>query len=359
MKKLAAAAAVCAAGLVLRLCARLLDGFSDYYAVTMNAFWVNTLGRLSGLFPFSLAEMLIYFLAALFIFRIVCLLVKAAGKKPGVKKHFLDGLFTILLLAAIVFFLFEANEDVYFYRTTFAERYGYGTGSYSTAELEQVCTYLMKEANKSAGSVERDPNGIMKDSAGVGERVRKAMMNLGKTYPELSGWYPEAKGLMASFAMSRTGMAGIYSAYTIEANYNRDMPEYNIAFTMSHELSHLKGVLPENEANFIAYLNCMESSDSDIRYSGVLTGWIYCGNELLKRDRTAWEGIASQMKTDINADLNYNTEFWNSYKGTVQEAAQNFNDSYLKGEGQDEGVLSYDRVVDLIVSYEMQKLPTV
>ena len=155
--------------------------------------------------------------------------------------------------------------------------------------------------------------------------------------------------------MSMTDLAGIYFAFTVEANYNRDMTEYNFPFTMSHELSHVKGVLRENEANFIAYLNCMNAKDADIRYSGALLGWIYCGNELYKRDTERWREIALTLCEEANYDLTENTAFWDRYRGKVADAAQNFNDSYLKAQGQADGKESYNRVVDLIVSYEKSK----
>lgn len=355
MKKVISAGIIAAAGFFLRFAARYLHGFADAYAAILNPFWVNTLGRFSGLLPFSFVEILIYAFLLFMIFLLVRLVIGLFRRKKNLKKKILRFFLSMVLLASIIFFLFEANEDIYFYRTSFASRYDYGTGSYSTEELTAVCRKLAQEANAECTQVERRSDGIMINSDGIGARVSRAMETLGKIYPELRGWYPQAKGLFSSVLMSLTGMSGIYSAYTIEANYDKDMPGYNFAFTMSHELSHLKGVLPENEANFVAYLNCMNSEDADIRYSGALLGWIYCGNELYKRDRTSWKAIAETLDASVNADLNDNNQFWNSYKGKASEAAKNFNDSYLKGEGVEEGALSYDRVVDLIVSYEISK----
>ena len=50
------------------------------------------------------------------------------------------------------------------------------------------------------------------------------------------------------------------------------MPYYNIPHTICHELSHLKGFMREDEANFIGYLACIGSDSPDFRYSGYLTG---------------------------------------------------------------------------------------
>ena len=346
-------AALCIAALALCAGGRLINGFADFYIGHANAFWVNTLGRLSSLFPFSLVEIMIYIL----IISVVCwlfgMMILICGKRKDTCLQVLRrGIITILFLAALVFFLFESNEAIGFYRTPFSVHYGFGSGSYSTEELTDVCEMIAGEVNEYAGSVERNEAGIMICGSDVRERVRNNMMRLGEEYDWLSGWYPMPKPVFISELMSYTNMAGIFSAYTMEANYNADMTQYNLPFSMSHELTHVRGILQENEANFVAYLNCRKSKDADIRYAGMLAGWVYCGNELYKRDRDLWEELYNTLDERAKTDLRANNEFWAQYKGKVSEAAEHFNDSYLKSHGQVEGTLSYDRVVDLIVSAE-------
>ena len=346
-------ALLCAAALTLRIGGRLVSGFADFYIGHTNAFWVNTLGRLSSIVPFSLVEVLIYVLILCAAGWLIGLIILACrGKKADFLKIMKKGLAFALPLAALIFFLFESNEDIGFYRTSFAVHYGYGIGSYSTEELAEVCEMIAGEINKCADSVSRDDDGLMVCDGGVRERVRDEMTQLGKEYDWLSGMYSTPKPVLLSELMSITNMAGIFSAYTMEANYNADMTQYNLPFSMSHELAHVKGILRENEANFIAYLNCRNAEDADIYYAGMMSGWVYCGNELIKRDKKRWEEIYYTLDERARNDLRANNEFWASYKGKVSEAAESFNDSYLKGRGQTEGKLSYDRVVDLIVSYE-------
>ncbi len=359
-KHLFTALLLMAAALFLRAGARYFAGFADSYARTFNRIWVMTLGRASSVFPFSVVEFLICGLIILLFFWIIRLILAWVHRKreSGKEKFMRAGrLFIgrVLVLVTLIFFLFEANEDIYFYCTPFSVREGYGEGDYSTEDLAKCCTWLADEAGRYADLVERDGGGIMVMNADADTRIREAMMDLGTSYGELSGWYPRAKPVFFSRIMSLTNMAGIYSAYTIEANYNRDMTEYNHAFCASHELSHLKGILQENEANFVAYLCCMNSKEPDIHYSGLLSGWIYCGNELYKRDRECWSEIYGTLDDRCIADLSANNAFWASYKGEISDAAESFNDAYLKGRGQEDGTESYDRVVDLIVSYEKKR----
>lgn len=355
MIKRIVAAALAAAALALRLAARGISGFSDSFAGYVNPLMVGTLGRVTSAVHFPVVEILIYVLLADIVVRVITLAAAALKKRPGAGRRWARFAANWAVIVSLIFLLFESGEDVCFYCTPFSEKIGIGRGSYSTEELTQVCRMLAAESNVLAGDVERDADGYMTVSGRAETRVASAMEALGDVYPSLSGYYSRPKGVIFSWLMSVTNMAGIYSAYTSEANYNRDMPDYNKPFTMSHELAHTHGVLPENEANFVAYLNCMHSDEPDIRYAGALTGWIYCGNELYRRDYGAWQEIASGLDTRVNGDLEANTAFWNKYKGKISKKADSFNDSYLKSHGQADGTESYNKVVDLIVSYEMQK----
>ena len=258
-------------------------------------------------------------------------------------------------LLSALFLLFELNEDVYFYRTRFAVRYGLERDSYSTEELSIVCRDLAAEINEYAPLVRRDKDGHMITDKDLPERMRSSMRALGEIYPELSGWYPRPKYIFFSTLLSRGDITGVYSMFTVEANLNRDMPQYNLPFTVGHELSHLKSFESEKEANFLGYLACMSSEDPDVRYSGAMMGWVYCGNELHKRDYDLWKEIYSSICPEAQEDLKHNNEYWDRYKGKVSETVQNMNDSYLKAQGLKEGTLSYDLVTDMIVSYELQK----
>ena len=354
MKMIKTASAFAAGAALLFILSRAGRGAADAYRSVMNPFWVGTLGRVMGWVPCSVAELLIVGAMGLvagwifvFIFRLV--------KKRPLREMVLRAARFLALVAGVMLFLFEAGEGVYFSCTTFAERYGLLRGAYTTEELTAVCLDLAEAVNVTADEVTRDGDGYMAVDEGLKDRVRTAMAALGEDYPELGGFYPRPKGVLIAPAMSYADLAGIYSIFTVEANYNRDMTDYNLPFTMCHELSHLKGVMPENEANFIGFLACIRSGDADIRYSGLLTAWIYCGNELYKRDHDTWTVIYEGLDERVRADLRANSAFWDRYKGPVREASREINDSYLKALGLESGFESYNEVVDLIISWYLQQ----
>ena len=181
------------------------------------------------------------------------------------------------------------------------------------------------------------------------------MQELGEDYRELKGYYPQPKTLIVPAFLSVQSLTGIYSPFTVEANYNSDMTAYNIPFTMCHELSHLKGFMQEQEANFIGYLAALESDDTEFQYSGALLGWIYCTNALQETDYEAYREIRSELCEEAEVDLEANSQFWQKYESPVAEVANEVNDTYLKANGQQDGVVSYDRMVELILAYNRQQ----
>ena len=175
------------------------------------------------------------------------------------------------------------------------------------------------------------------------------MVKLSGEYSSLSGYYPKPKPVLVSRILSIQQYSGVYSPFTVEANYNRDMVSYNIPHTICHELSHLDGFMREDEANFIGYLACLGSDDADFKYSGFLLGWIYAGNALAKEDFEEYARLYRMLSEEVREDMDANREFWAKYEGKAARAAERVNDAYLKANGQGEGVLTYGRVVDLMI----------
>lgn len=349
-KRMLTGGALLAAGAVLVVLAgqttKMAEGYSSYVYPVL----VSTIGRVSGLFPLSLSEICLYALIFLLFGTFVQAVISAVRSKQGgaVMLRWASGLFVTV---AAMMFLYVINCGVNYQRIPFSEKSGMQISKYSAEDLKQVCLWLTKEVNARSGKVERDENGIMKLSRGAEEAAVKVMEQLGREYPDLAGHYPKPKGLLVSEILSWQGISGIYSPFTVEANYNEDMTPYNIPFTVCHELSHLRGFMQEEEANFIAFLACKSAPREDFQYSGYLMGWVYSMNALYKADTNSWQEIRSGLSDSPVVDLKANSKFWNKYKGPVAEVSTKVNDTYLKANGQTEGVESYDRMVDLLVAY--------
>ncbi len=185
----------------------------------------------------------------------------------------------------------------------------------------------------------------------TGKTGQKAMSKIGKKYQRLSGPYPYPKPVLNSWILSIQQTTGVYSPFTIEANYNRDIPYYDIPFTICHELSHLKGYMQEEEANFIAVLSTIGSDDLYYNYSGYVCAWVYAGNALYKIDPYKFAELYQQINAYTLRDLKYNNDYWEQYESKIAETHKEINDAYLKSNGQTSGVQSYGHVTDLMLTY--------
>lgn len=340
-----------AAGFALLCISRIFLGFADWYSTYIYSVWVDTIGRAAGYVPFSVSEILLYLLAAFLVFRAGSMGL-AVVQKDNWKKIAKSRLANVILVAGALFFIYVVNCGINYHRETFSETTGFAVEKYSAKELKEVCLWLTGEVNESSRNVKRDPDGVMTlKGLSPAREATEAMRSLGRRYPELAGYYPRPKGILMPWILSIQNLTGVYSPFTVEANYNSAMTDYNIPFTACHELSHLRGFMEEKEANFIGFLACRESESEEFRYSGNLMGWIYCMNVLYRSDYDAWEEVRDGLAVEVEADLKANREFWAKYDGAVAEVANRVNDTYLKANGQSEGVESYDRMVDLIVCH--------
>ena len=378
---------------VLQICARTLPGFGTWYAHHIYPWIVGSVGQVTGLFPFSVVEMGLYGLILLLMMDVVRIVIavrkyvfgqrketpvaeggleqlgpihtfrkKAAadalpgdpevGGRPGTAKILAAMGSRWLFIIGVLLFLYTANCGINYYASSFSSYAGLEDGTYTVEELDDLCSELVElvnEAAKNGRQTYRENR-----SAWRAESV-KAMQAAGEKFSCLSGFYPKPKEALVSQILSVQQLCGVYSPFTVEANFNGDMPDYNVPHTLCHELSHLKGFMREDEANFIGYLACVSSENEAFRYSGYLTGWVYAGNALARIDRKLYIELTNQLCEEARLDLDENSEFWNRYESKVSEAATQMNDTYLKMNSQSEGVKSYGRMVDLMLSYQRMR----
>ena len=332
------------AGLILL--AKSVSGFAEWYSASVYDAIVGIVGRITGIVPFSVVEILLYIFIVRIIYRIISLLLK--------KYTAAEFLSSIVLISSVLFSLYVVNCGIHYHRVSFAESSDLILREYTVDQLETVCTILTEDLNECADLVERDESGVMVHKSNLHDEVKAAMYKLSEDYPQLQGYYPQPKRLLFPWILSVQQITGIYSPFTVEANYNNALINYNIPFSACHELSHLRGYMQEEEANFIAWLACMKSDNIDFQYSGTMRGWISCMNLLYRNDQESWKNIRLQLNEKVEADLTANSLFWDQYEGKIAEYAEKVNDTYLKANGQADGIKSYSRMADLIVAYYIQ-----
>ncbi len=337
--------------LVLQLLAREVPGFAQGYSVTVYRFLMETLGRVVSVFPFSVAEMGLYALTLGILIGFVFLIYKVVKKQWKLWQALLRGTEVLLFTAATLFFIYTIGCGINYHRTAFSVEAGFSIEKSSREELIALCESLVEQINEAAEEITLDESGCMVLTGDVLALSRKAMKALGEEYKQLDGFYPRPKGVLLSRLLSVQKIEGIYSPFTLEANYNREMTDENIPVAVCHELSHLRGYMREDEANFIAYLACMKSGDPQFIYSGSILAFVHSMNALYRDGgKDEYNRIYNSLCDAAWKDLAADRAFWKQFDGKVAEVANKVNDTYLKVNKQEDGVKSYGRMVDLLLA---------
>lgn len=350
-----AAAAVTA---VLNLLA-LSSGFSDFYIDNIFPLWVNTYGRFSGVFRFSLGEkLLIAGILLVAVALISAVLLIFLRKKEGYRKYARMFFKTFLGIVIGVILIMTLNCTLLYGGSKLSLSEG-GQREYTLEELENLRNMIVENCNRLAEQMERDENGYVIYAGDMYEEAVRAMHGISDSFPRLRGYYPKAKPISASVFMTQTYTSGVYFPFSMEANYNNMMYIVNYPGVICHEYSHLKGYILEDEANFMAYLACINSEDLFFQYSGYSSVLGYVNDSYF--DSVGYDRYSSQVSVSDTVWYDYiflTPENWEVVEEEsvfdtekVDEVSDTLTDSSLKFFGVEDGIVSYDRVTELLLEY--------
>lgn len=359
--------------------------FCDFYVSRIFPIWLNTYGKWTSGFPFSVGEIMIVLAVALLcVFVMLCLVaviflfhkkeqkkkqdwtVKAEYKWLRFQKVFRNySAFFACLLVAITWIM-TLNCYILYHCTTFEEKYWQDViakEEYTIEELGQLRDFVVTRVNQYSKMMERDENGLIIYDGNMEEEAIRAMQNLGEEYPQLAGYYTTPKKISASEFLSQQYMKGYYFPFSLEANYNDVMYIMSKPATMCHELAHTKGFIYEDEANLIGFLACLHSDDILFQYSGYLSVLTYIDNDFIKsidHNKAIYDShvkISSQVKKDR---VFLTEDAWTKVEKkavisteTLKKASDTFTNTTLVLNGIEQGSASYREVVGLLLDYYM------
>ncbi|MFC2158861.1 DUF3810 domain-containing protein, partial [Acidobacteriota bacterium] len=151
--------------------------------------------------------------------------------------------------------------------------------------------------------------------------------------------------------MMRFNVAGIYLPYLGEAYLPHNILPVERPFSLAHEMVHVYGITDEGTANFLAYLACEASKDPAVRYSGRFSYWMYIAGEFLRLSPTEYRELWTTLPEGMKADLQAISEHRQKYKGPLRKIGQKVQQRYLKSQGVQEGIRSYNRLVVLLAAW--------
>ena len=335
-----------------------------YYSNGINIYIVKIMSKIFSIFPCSIFEILIYIsLLSVLVFLIYS--IYYIVKKPNnILSYLKNSFLNIISIVGIVYFLFVVLWGLNYNRMNLKDSLivDYNKShnenikdvDYDKEDLINLYKFLIEKCNDIRAEVLEDEQKVMKCNTDYKEVLNRAnngyenvsILNLNKR-----GSYAPAKPILNSNLLCYTGITGIYSPFTGEANVNTGVPDIYIPFTTLHEMAHQRGYGSEDECNFLAYIACINNEDYDFQYSGYILALKYTASALAKVDYDALVSLNGELSSSVINDLNYSREFWKQYEGKVNEVSDNMNSNYLKANGVEEGTLSYGKVVNLLLVY--------
>lgn len=338
------------AGIVHLICL-LSEGFADFYNQNIGALVRAVLAYMTGFLPFSLAETVIIAMPVILV-TLLAISYKAFKKSDEASTRCVVGLFSVLTFMYSVFVL---GYGMGYHGATLSEKLKLEEKPVTAVELKETAEILLDKLSPLLNEISYAEGGESYMPYSLDEMNDK----LNDTYKVVSAEYTfiqdlrsNLKYIVLSEPMTYTHISGVYSYYTGEANLNINFPDYSLPFTAAHELAHQRGIAPENEANFVAFLVCTASDDPYIQYSGYLNMFEYVVNALYSADSEAYYEVISKADTRIRYEMAAYSDFFEKYRQSVaSEVSDVVNDTYLKTQGQSAGSASYGMVVDLAVAY--------
>lgn len=258
----------------------------NWYTNHIFGWWSESYGRLTGLAPFSVGEILIYCAVALVVHVLLFTLGLILWGRYKVYRHFWGQFMKFMLVFVLTVGIILTMNLSFLYKTDKLNVKGNREKVYHTEELLTMRNYLVEKCNTLALQMERDDAGYVVwggtsvlTREEVDDAIAKALRDKANLLPRLRGYYPHPKILKSSEFMYYIETIGVYLPHTIEANVSALVDADNYPYTAAHELSHLKGYIYEDEANFIAYVALAESDDPYLQYSAYLNVLDYINND--------------------------------------------------------------------------------
>ena len=163
----------------------------------------------------------------------------------------------------------------------------------------------------------------------------RGLVTVGRPKPTLLDWY-----------FRRAAVDGMTDPYFLETLVSATLLPFERPFVLAHEWSHLAGLADEGDANFLAWLACVQAPPP-AQYSG----WLFLYSEVAGGLRgPARTEVAARLGPGPRADLAaIRARLARQVDRRVFAAGRRVYDQYLKANRVESGVESYGHVVQLVL----------
>ena len=337
--------------------------FCDIYRTKVYGFIADNLSTGIDYIPFALGEVfMLVFIVIILVFILISILFIFFKNKTGYRKLFFGYSKFTICLSLITLLVYTLNWSIPF-RGSVVSIKGASERKYTLDEVINVRNFLVNKVNETAIAVERDEKGkIIYNNKRTSESIVESMHELSSEYPLLEGHYPQMKKAMISDVLEMMNIGGYTYPYTMEVTYNKYSTNLYYPFLFAHESSHHQGYYKESEANYLAFLGCINSNNIIAKYSGYLEIYYYFEEEVYKRlikdDKedlmNSLPNLSEQVVNDVNDAIMQSKELYEKDNHPAQKFSKQIKDVSDTGWDVQDEVLkedNYDGVVKMILQY--------
>jgi len=300
-----------------------------------------------------IGQILFYSLVIGLAVAIIKHITRLVAKQISWQNFVRTGLLGTVTFLSVFYFLFTGMWALNYHRQPIEKITHLTEDSVSTKDLENLCRRLIQLTNTSRQQVttnQRQPLRFALTHQQLLASATRGFDAIAKKFPEMTYRYPSVKSVYAPQIMSFFGVSGIYFPFTGEANVNMHPPAYLLPGTICHEMAHQIGFASEDEANFVAYLACRLNPDPAFQYSGNYMAMKYAMNRLKKVKPKAYKKLERLYSAGLKQDLAENRRYWQSFQNPIEVFSSWFYDLFLRANDQRDGIKSYSKVVELLMS---------
>ena len=325
--------------------------------------WIRSMqSTLSRLSPWSMGELVLVGLLAFVLVRIALLARAWSRRSDARKEHLFGDALGLVRLSSWIWVVYVSTWALHYARLPYAHGTGLDVRPAEAAELEAAAREWLGRARELRATLKEDAKGLAAldtSLASLTARLAAAYERAGELDQRLAGPTPVVREALASPLMTLGGISGIYWPFTGEPHINALPPAPQRLFSALHEVAHERGFAREDEANYIAVHVGFASGDPQLAYSAALMAFLNLQRSLAQADADKAAQLATERPEGLKRDSAAMAEFWRPKTKTaarVREVSTTVNDTYLKAQGQEHGVKSYGRMVDLLLAERRARL---
>ena len=252
-----------------------------------------------------------------------------------------------VVFAAVLYLMFLGIWGLNYRRESLGERLGYTESRVTEPVLETLTAAAIANLNQ-LYDLTQGGSWPQLDELPVrlGTAFERVQQRLGVS-PVVSGLVPKRSLLTPYFR--RAGIDGMVDPFFLQILVNETVLPFERPFVTAHEWAHVAGFAHEAEANFVAWLICLEG-DEAMRYSA----WSFFVPRLLAAlPETSQQRLGAALGPGPRSDFAAVRARRGRTIPVVRRNARRINDRYLKANRVASGVASYGEVLQLAVGTDL------